>query len=71
MFQPAVEGAVCAAREKSTVIPIEKGRALKTQRERQINELPQAPAVRRLIQCVELLAEVSRDIARKARGDQS
>ena len=59
-----------ATRPTNHVIPIEKGRALKEKREREFFEPHQTPAIRRLMQCVELLTEVSNDIARKPRGDK-
>lgn len=51
---------------KENVIPIEMGRTLKKQKpHNQSQGYHQTAAVRRLIRCVEMLAEVSRDIATK------
>jgi hypothetical protein len=61
---------VCAANLNHIVIPIEKGRALKTQRAQESQPDSSAPTIRRLIQCIDLLKELSIDIERKTRGDQ-
>jgi hypothetical protein len=51
--------------DERVVIPIERGRIIKTQHRetRETARPPESTAMRRLRQCVEMLAELTRDVA--------